>query len=75
MPTEVFTREVRLTANLLRLIGSVVTFLTPDGRVAAAGGGWVGYGPTREAALRDLARCVEEGEAARRVGASARSGG
>ena len=75
MPTEAITREVRLTANLLRLIGSVVTFHTPDGRVGASGGGWVGFGPTREEALRDLARRVEEGEAARRAVASDRAGG
>ena len=74
MSTEAITREVRLTANLLRLIGSVLTFRTPDGRVAATGGGWTGYGSTREAALHDLARRVEEGEAARRAVASSPTG-
>ena len=57
MPAYAPTDDVRRTAALLQT-GSVLVYRAPDGRVAAAADGLVGYGPDRDAALRALARQV-----------------
>lgn len=49
-------------AAALRQTGSVMVYRTFDGRMAAAAAGRTGYGPDRDAALRDLARQVELAE-------------
>ena len=51
-------RDVARIAETLSQVGSVLVFRAPDGRMAAAADGLVGYGPDREAALRSLARLI-----------------
>ena len=52
-------RYASRTAETLGRPGSVLVFRAPDGRMAAAADGLVGYGPDRDAALHALAFQIE----------------
>lgn len=65
------TAAAARVAAALHQTGSVMVFRAFDGRMAAVAGGRAGYGPDREAALRDLARQVESDRTAPGVDSSA----